>query len=275
MVAMTSDGEYKRASNARMPWNRQVISLLGMLRYRDHVSEAVRAVAAYSKMPSAECPCCGHRAQFESFGSDNALGARCPSCGSLQRHRLLALAMREGAVDFAGADLLHFAPEPVMTRMINAAKPKSYLTADITPGRADVVLNLETIAKPDASFDMIVASHVLEHVDDALAMAELYRILRPGGALIAMVPIVEGWADTYEDRAIADDGARADHYGQYDHVRYYGRDFRDRLGAHGFRADEYTALGSASVMYALTRGEKVFIGSKPPSGLGDPSGPVE
>lgn len=260
---------------ARVPWAKQVLALLPTLLDREQTGAAYRGVAAHMKASAATCPCCGYRGRFESFGRDAQPAACCPRCAALSRQRLLALAVKEGAVRFAGMDVLHFAPEPIMAKIITDAGPKSYRTADINPGRADEVLNLEAIAKPDASFDRVVASHVLEHVDDALAMAELYRILRPGGALIAMVPIVEGWADTYEDRAIADDGARADHYGQYDHVRYYGRDFRDRLGAHGFRADEYTALGSASVMYALTRGEKVFIGSKPPSGLGDPSGPVE
>ncbi len=243
-------------------WARQVVALLPALLRRDQTGAAYRAVAVHGKTPSSECPCCGYRGRFESFGPENRPAARCPNCASLQRHRLLALAVRDHAVEFAGQDVLHFAPEPIMARIIQKAAPKSYRTADITPGRADEVLNLEKIAKPDASFDRIVASHVLEHVDDALAMAELYRILRPGGALIAMVPLIEGWAATYEDDRIRSDRDRADHFGQYDHVRFYGADFRDRLMSHGFKVREFTALGREAVDYALLRGEKVFIAVK-------------
>lgn len=251
-----------KSADARVPWTRQVLSLLPSLFDREQTGAAYRGVAAHLKQPIAECPCCGYRGRFDSFGLDNRTGMICPGCHGLHRHRLLALAVREGAVDFAGADVLHFAPEPVMTKIIAATRPKSYLTADITPGRADEVLNLEAIAKPDASFDRIVASHVLEHVNDRLAMPELYRILRPGGALIAMVPVIEGWAETYENPAVRTDWDRANHFGQHDHVRYYGADFPQRLAEHGFEVREYTALGNQSVEYALDRGEKVYIAVK-------------
>lgn len=251
-----------RVSDAKVSWARQVVSLLPALLNREQAGEAFRAVAAHQKSPEAECPCCGYRGRFESFGLDNLISARCPGCQSLHRHRLLALAVRDGAVTFSGQDVLHFAPEPIMTKIITGTGPKSYLTADITHGRADEVLNLEKIDKPEGSFDRIVASHVLEHVNDGLAMAELYRILRPDGALIAMVPLVNGWSKTYEDAAITSDRARAEHYGQYDHMRFYGADFRDRLQAHGFKVRDYTALGRSSLEYSLLRGDKVFICEK-------------
>lgn len=250
------------APDAPVSWMRQAISLLPALLQREQAGAAFRGVAAHMKSAPGECPCCGYRGRFESFGQDNKASARCPNCASLQRHRLLALAVRDGAVTFTGQDVLHFAPEPIMTRTITGAKPKSYRTADITPGRADEVLNLEHIDKPDGSFDRIVASHVLEHVNDRLAMPELYRILRPSGALIAMVPIVDGWTKTYENDAVRSERERADHFGQYDHVRYYGADFRDRLASHGFTVSEYTAEGRPSVEYSLMRGEKVFVATK-------------
>jgi hypothetical protein len=79
----------------------------------------------------------------------------------------------------------------------------------------------------------------------------------PGGQLIAMVPLIEGWAETYQDVTVSP-GDRARHYGQWDHIRYYGADFRARIACAGFALEEYTADGPASARHALLRGEKVF-----------------
>ena len=246
----------------QVSWGRQLLSLLPVLLDREQTSAAYRGAASHGKNAAATCPCCGYRGRFESFGPENRASARCPRCSSLQRQRLFKLAVEAGAVTFAGADVLHFAPEPIIAKIVRDATPKSYRTGDIGEGRADEVLNLEAIDKPDASFHRVIASHVLEHVDDRLAMAELYRILRPGGALIAMVPIVEGWAETYEDPAVTSPEDRAQYFGQYDHVRFYGADFRERLARHGFKVGEYTALGRPAIEHALLRGEKVFIAVK-------------
>ena len=124
------------------------------------------------------------------------------------------------------------------------------------------MLNLENIELPDASVDVVVANHVLEHVDDHRALGELFRILRPGGRLIATVPIVEGWERTYEDPTIDDPARRAAHFGQWDHVRYYGRDFRERITGAGFTLQEFAATGDQAVRHSLLRGERVFIGLK-------------
>jgi SAM-dependent methyltransferase len=128
---------------------------------------------------------------------------------------------------------------------------------------ADLKLDLEAIDLPDASVDLIIANHVLEHVDDAKASRELSRILRPNGVLLCMVPIVEGWATTYENPDITTDEGRMLHFGQEDHVRFYGRDFRDRIAKGGFSLrDEITAEGEEVIRYGLVRGEKVFVFEK-------------
>ena len=137
-----------------------------------------------------------------------------------------------------------------------------YQTADLFQP-ADLKLNLEAIDLPDASVDLIIANHVLEHVDDRRASQELSRILRTNGLLLCMVPIVEGWKDTYENPAIIDDENRMLHFGQEDHVRFYGRDFRDRIAAGGFTLmNEVTATGDAVIRHGLVRGEKVFVFQK-------------
>jgi len=99
-------------------------------------------------------------------------------------------------------------------------------------------------------------------VDDRAALSELHRVLVLGGVLIASVPIVEGWDTTYENRSIVDPIERDLHFGQSDHVRYYGRDFRTRLSEAGFAVEEVTAEGPYVIKHALLRGEKLFICSK-------------
>lgn len=215
------------------------------------------------QLPPAKCPCCGFEGQFISFGLPIRAGVQCPRCISLERHRLLALALDRGAVDMAGFSVLHFAPEPIISRLVFAQGPSRYATSSYPDkGNADFALNIEAIDLPDGLFDFVICNHVLEHVDDSKALSEIYRVLAPDGLLVAMVPIVEGWAESYEDPAITDRSGRTDHFGQYDHVRYYGADFRDRIEAAGFTLDEFTASGADSVTYRLMRGEKVFLGRK-------------
>lgn len=155
--------------------------------------------------------------------------------------------------------MLHFAAEHSLYKIIEAAADR-YVRADLDPDAGDIVLNLESIDLPDDSFDVVVASHVLEHVDDKAALSEIKRILRPGGRLIAMVPIVEGWDKTYENGDVHTEAERELHFGQYDHVRFYGSDFRDRTRAAGLNLKEYTAEEPDVSDYGLVRGEKVFVG---------------
>ena len=136
------------------------------------------------------------------------------------------------------------------------------MSADIVPGRAVRSLDLEKIDLPIKSVDVVIANHVLEHVDDKAALVEIYRILRDGGRLIATSPVVEGWQHTYENPDVGDDEGRNIHFGQADHVRFYGRDIRDRIRAVGFALDEFVGDGAESVKYGLLRGERIFIGTK-------------
>jgi len=100
-----------------------------------------------------------------------------------------------------------------------------------------------TISVPDQSFDCIVCSHVLEHVDDKKALAEIYRALRRGGVALIMLPVIEGWAKTYENQTVRTPEERKRHYGQADQCRYYGADIRDRIRSAGFQLEEFTAEG--------------------------------
>ncbi len=219
----------------------------------DHVT-----ALAWGRTPR-ECPVCGYRGMFSPVKHKPEIW--CPSCDSRPRHRLLKLWMEREMRLAPGASVLHFAAEP-WVRDEMTARGATYRTADLND-MFELRLDITAIALPDASVAMVIANHVLEHVDDRAALSELHRILRPGGQAVLTVPLVEGFDRTYEDPAHATPEARRLHYGDAEHLRWYGRDFRERLAAPGFRVAEFTALEPDAARYALHRGEKVFIGHKP------------
>ena len=214
-----------------------------------------------------KCVCCGYHGKFGVFGHPPRIDARCPKCGSLERHRLFFLGLSRGKLipRDEGPDIcvLHFAPEPIIEKRLRAEFPK-YQSADLYKP-ADLALNVENIALGSETTNFVIANHVLEHVNDAKAAYEIWRILVSGGVLIASVPLIEGWENTYENPAKAKTASdRAIHFGQHDHVRYYGRDFRDRITRMGFTLkSEITAEGEDVIEFGLLRGEKIFVFTKP------------
>lgn len=214
------------------------------------------------------CPICHYHGHFAPFGMPPRLDARCPSCASLERHRMIALLLERNDFLNDSHRLLHFAPEKPLSRVL-IARAGTYETADLRPSmRTDHVVNIEAIDLPDGSFDRIVCNHVLEHVDDIRALSELFRILSPRGIAFLTTPVIEGWAKTHEDSTVVDPKARLLNFGQGDHVRLYGRDIRDRIRAAGFELDEWVATEPDVRLYGLWRGEKVFIARKPAGAAG-------
>jgi len=159
--------------------------------------------------------------------------------------------------------VLHFAPEPLLEEIVSAVADV-YETSDLFAKR-DVThrVNIEDTGLPDASYDVIICSHVLEHVDDGKALAELYRMLVPGGVALLATPVVEGWATSYENADIDGEKDRLLHFGQGDHVRYFGRDIRDRIRKAGFMLEDFAAVEPDVHIYGLQRGETLFVATKP------------
>jgi SAM-dependent methyltransferase len=185
-----------------------------------------------------ECPCCGGR--FRRLAPQGRRrNARCPGCGSLERHRSLCLYLRDrlGALDGRLA-VLHFAPEPSVSAVLAALPQVDHTTADLDPGAADEQVDITDIPHADARFDLVLVSHVLEHVpQDAAALSELHRVLRPGGRVLLQHPIDYGRPQTYEDFSLRSAAERLAAFGQDDHVRVYGRDFRERVERAGFAVE--------------------------------------
>lgn len=199
--------------------------------------DAVKALQA--KHPDKlHCTVCGAlEATFNAGGVGKPRpNAKCPKCGSLERHRLFWLHLMHqvwAKLPAGKKDVLHVAPEPFFVDNLKPRPDINYVSGDLMMSGSMAKLDLTSIQFWDEQFDLIICSHVLEHIpDDASAMREMYRILRPGGVMLAMVPI--NGEKTYEDFSITDPAERIKHFGQDDHVRMYGHDIRDRLAATGF-----------------------------------------
>ncbi len=211
---------------------------------------------------AVECPCCGRT--FARLADDwNRPDALCPGCGSHERHRLLRLWLEREA-DLGGR-VLHFAPEYCLSGWLRARPEIDYVTSDFAGRGTDLALDMTAMAVADASFDVIIASHVLEHIaDEAAAVAEMARVLRPGGRAILMVPVDLGRGCTYEDPAITTPAARERAYRQHDHVRLYGADVVARLSRPDlvFTAYSYAvALGAAArERHRLLADDEIYVG---------------
>ncbi|MFD1315380.1 class I SAM-dependent methyltransferase [Namhaeicola litoreus] len=191
-----------------------------------------------------------------------------PSTLSLERHRLLWLFLKN-ETDFFNSPkkVLHMAPEQCFLPLFKKMKNLDYTTADLYAPKVDVKADILKLPFEDSTFDFILCNHVLEHIeDDARAMSELYRVMKPGGMGIFQIPQDLNRAKTYEDFSITSPEERAVHFGQYDHVRVFGRDYFDRLRSAGFTVKElnYSAQLSEEQIdkYRLTKGEILPVCSK-------------
>jgi SAM-dependent methyltransferase len=188
-----------------------------------------------------------------------------PSTLSLERHRLLWLYLKN-ETDFFTASLrvLHFAPEQAFYKRFRAMQNLDYTTTDLNSPLADVKADICDLPFDNNAFDVILCNHVLEHIpNDTKAMQELYRILKPNGMGIFQIPQDLSKSITFEDETITDKKERAKLFGQYDHVRIYGRDYFDKLRSIGFTVDEvdYTAkLSEVEIdRYRLAKGELIPV----------------
>ena len=167
---------------------------------------------------------------------ENALS---PGTLSLERHRQMWLYL-QNETDFFTKNykVLHIAPEQEFLRKFKKMKNLDYISADLFSPIVDVKADILDLPFENESFDIIFCNHVLEHIeDDRKAMSELFRVMKKGGWGIVQVPMKNSLAKTYEDFTIKDPKERQKHFGQYDHVRWYGMDYFDRLESVGFEAD--------------------------------------
>jgi SAM-dependent methyltransferase len=218
----------------------------------------------------------GWEYKVEAAETCNATNYGCPFCGASDRDRLYALYIQEYLMRVKSdgvIKLLDTAPSASLSHFIRelialSGRDVSYRTADLyaegVDDRADI---MDMRMYKDDQFDFFICSHVLEHVDnDRKALRELYRILKPGGQGILMVPIILCLEEIDEDQDIVDEGERWRRFGQYDHVRLYSKKgFIERVRETGFLIHQYgkeffseelftqTGITSQSVLYVVEK----------------------
>ncbi len=227
---------------------------------RGRLRPAVRGMlhAARARGNAVECPCCA--STFAAFETHRGRAdARCSRCGALERHRLLWLFLTERTNLFTDAlRVLHVAPEYALRRHLERCGNLDYISADLASPLAAVRADVTDLPFAAESFDVVMCNHVLEHVaDDAAAMRELARVLRPAGWAILLSPIDRDRAVTFEDPSVTAPAERLRVFGQEDHVRIYGRDYPQRLRRAGFAVEASTFADELSPAqlerYGLTR----------------------
>jgi len=210
--------------------------------------------------------------RFLSYGYKRIRkNALCPGTLSLERHRLLWLYL-DNETNFLNSSLkvLHVAPEQVFYKKFKKLKNWDYLTFDLNSPIADIKGDLTSTNFKDESFDLIICNHVLEHIkDDKSALNEIYRVLKYNGTSILQVPINLRREKTFEDSTIKSKIQREKYFGQYDHVREYGLDFKDRVEQSGFKVQMINYSKKISkdliIKYGLMKNDLIPIAKKLPS----------
>jgi SAM-dependent methyltransferase len=204
--------------------------------------------AAAAVAGSFFCPCCQKKVSHWKDWSPSYKNVLCPKCGSHPRHRLMALYLDRVAPTLKNSSVLHFAAEKsIRLQLVEVAK--EYITADLRPeGRAyemdrqgflqneiDVQADITDLPFPAERFNLVICSHVLEHVhDDAKALEEIFRVLKYDTWALLQTPFDRCRAITLERPDIDTPALRQRYYQQEDHVRLYGRDIFARFLAAGF-----------------------------------------
>lgn len=195
----------------------------------------------------------------------------CSRCSCSDRERLYAywieMMISRGLIK-KGAKVVHFAPEPELSKFLRKSHYLDYSTADLGMAGVDYKLDILDMPFPDCMFDFFICSHVLEHVaDDAKAISELFRVTKKGGKGILMVPIIIDLEKTLEvDPPVTEASDRWRLYGQDDHVRLYAHnDYVNKVKAGGFCVEqlgidffgsgvfELLGLKNESILYVVTR----------------------
>ena len=227
-----------------------------------------------------ECPLCGFRSKdwaYRGISSEVAekyliIGmskrkSSCWRCESTDKERAVFLYLREVEKLFDGnyvGEILHLAPEKGIARHIMNGNVDciwgDYFTEGYYYPSYVKKMNALCLPFPAERFDLIICNHVLEHIeDDRKAMSEFYRVLKNGGKAILQVPISMILAETIEDPDVKSPSDRLHRFGQKDHVRIYGMDYKKRLEEAGFRLELFRFPASVIERYGLNKNEDIYI----------------
>lgn len=196
-----------------------------------------------------------------------------PLNGARRRQRLIWLYLTK-ELNFLKDSLtiLHVAPEFSFFEILKNQKNINYFPGDkMVDGYSNQKginnIDLTELYYENDFFDIIICNHVLEHIpDDKKAISEMFRVLKKGGKAIVTVPMDEKLEKTKEDPSITSPADRKKHFGQWDHLRIYATDIKNRFEEKGFKTelikyannfslDEFNKMGLCS--------DFIIVGEKP------------
>ncbi len=249
-------------------------------KYKHRFICCVRYAVDLTRKKTKFCIICGHKVgkfypggiSEEIFTRHHIIGGgprdncTCPYCRSIDRARWQYYVLQHFTeiTSAKGIRVLHFAPERPNSKLIRSNPNCTYITADIVTGAADYAADMTNLFQfEDSSFDYVIANHVLEHIpDEAKAFSELKRILKENGKLVISFPVCMDMP-TYEDPAITTEEGRLKAFGQTDHVRLYGSDFREHVESYGLDVKVYqpeAVLSPEAVeKYALIKDDIMMV----------------
>ena len=182
------------------------------------------------------CNICGwNGSKFLRFGIEQRPDSLCPRCGSKERHRHLWEYLTSEILDSSSNRILYFAPIIGLEHNIRNLSQTRVTTTDLNQTYVDVRADICDLPFQNCAFDLIICSHVLEHIrDDFVALQEIYRVLDKDGRALILIPQDRKLEFTYEDSTISTRQQRLNSYGSPDHVRLYGRDAANKFDTVGF-----------------------------------------
>lgn len=211
--------------------------------------------------------------KMQIIGAGRRKAIICPGCHSTDRDRLLYIYINQHIKLKEKTTILHIAPEPALAPYLRKIGRKNYVAGvkyheGFYYGKNVKLFDIKAIPYKNDLFDLILCNHVLEHIDDdKKAMQELFRVLAPGGKAILQVPWSPLLETTLEDPSIIDKEKREALFGQFDHVRLYGKDYPRRLKNAGFEVhiiDPNTLINEniRADQLAINLNEVIFVGEK-------------
>lgn len=211
---------------------------------------------------SVTCNICQRSSRTWLYGR---YAGRCPGCRCATRTRVLWWYLTR-EVKLGEKQTLHFAPEVPLEANLRRSHLRRYVTADFRNPKADLQVDIQALPFADGAFDLVLCSHVLEHIrDDRLAMRELRRVCSPGGSVLIMVPQSDA-TKTREDLSELSPEIRKERFGEIDHLREYGQDLGELLTSAGFTVVTFEPADSISpaarLRHGLADNQTIFVCSR-------------